>query len=98
VYLGKPVLSVPLKGQFEQLMNARYLEREGYGTCATAIDDDALARFLDGLDSFHERLTHYSQEGNALALEVIARTVEAAGADSRRDRARARREARKAPQ
>ena len=25
------MLSVPLHGQFEQLMNARYLEREGYG-------------------------------------------------------------------
>ena len=25
VYLGKPALSVPLSGQFEQLMNARYL-------------------------------------------------------------------------
>ena len=34
VYLGKPVLSVPLRGQFEQLMNARYLEREGFGICA----------------------------------------------------------------
>ncbi len=34
VYLHKPVLSVPLAGQFEQLMNARYLEREGYGKCA----------------------------------------------------------------
>ena len=33
VYLGKPVLSIPLRGQFEQLMNARYLERLGYG-CA----------------------------------------------------------------
>ena len=28
VYLGKPVLSIPLRGQFEQLMNARYLERD----------------------------------------------------------------------
>ena len=38
VYLGKPVLSIPLRGQFEQLMNARYLEREGFGMCAPAID------------------------------------------------------------
>ena len=38
VYLGKPMLSIPLRGQFEQLMNARYLEREGFGMCAPAID------------------------------------------------------------
>ena len=41
VYLGKPMLAIPLRGQFEQLMNARYLEREGYGICA---DDGAPRR------------------------------------------------------
>ncbi len=34
VYLGKPMLAMPLLGQFEQLMNSRYLEREGYGVSA----------------------------------------------------------------
>jgi uncharacterized protein (TIGR00661 family) len=96
VYLGKPVLSMPLKGQFEQLMNARYLEAEGYGTCATRIDDAELSRFLARLDEFDERLAGYSQDGNRMALEVITRTVEAAAEDSRRARAKARREARKA--
>jgi uncharacterized protein (TIGR00661 family) len=97
VYLGKPVLSMPLKGQFEQLMNARYLEREGYGKCAAKIDGPALDRFLGGLDKFHEKLAGYSQDGNRVALEVITSTVEAAAEDSRRERARARRQARKAP-
>ena len=31
VYLHKPMLAVPLAGQFEQILNGRYLEREGYG-------------------------------------------------------------------
>lgn len=97
VYLGKPTLAMPLKGQFEQLMNARYLEREGYGTCALTINDEAFGRFLDGLDEFHGKLGEYRQDGNREALEVITRTVEAAAEDSRRDRARARRAARKAP-
>ncbi len=97
VYLGKPTLAMPLKGQFEQLMNARYLERLGYGTCALEIDKPALDRFLDGLDGFHERLSGYSQDGNREALEVINRTVEAAAEETRRERARSRREARKAP-
>lgn len=97
VYLGKPVLAMPLKGQFEQLMNARYLEREGYGTCALTIDEAALTRFLNGLDAFHDKLGSYSQDGNADALEVITRTVEEAAGESRRERSRARRAARKAP-
>ncbi|NJK88659.1 MAG: teichoic acid biosynthesis protein [Myxococcales bacterium] len=32
LYLKKPMLSVPVRGQFEQILNARYLERLGYGT------------------------------------------------------------------
>ena len=95
VYLGKPVLSVPLKGQFEQLMNARYLEREGFGLCAPSIDAASLSAFLDRIDEFHERLGTYEQDGNVEALAVISERVEAAGGDSRRDRSRARRKARR---
>jgi uncharacterized protein (TIGR00661 family) len=94
VYLRKPVLSVPLRGQFEQLMNARYLERAGYGMCAPAVDGAVLDAFLERLDAFHARLEAYAQDGNADALATIEAVVTAAGADSRRDRAGARREAR----
>ncbi len=93
VYLGKPVLSVPLHGQFEQLMNARYLEREGFGLCAPTIDAAALARFLGDLDAFHARLGEYVQDGNVEALDTIVARVTAAGEDTRRARARARRQA-----
>jgi uncharacterized protein (TIGR00661 family) len=93
VYLGKPVLSVPLRGQFEQLMNARYLEREGFGMCARAVEAATLAAFVDRLDDFHERLEEYVQDGNTEALAVIEARVAEAGADTRRDRARARRQA-----
>ena len=95
VYLGKAVLSVPLKGQFEQLMNARYLEREGFGLCAQVIDSPTLSGFLDRIDQFHERLDTYEQDGNREALAVISELVEAAESGSRRDRSKARREARR---
>jgi uncharacterized protein (TIGR00661 family) len=94
VYLGKPVLSIPLRGQFEQLMNARYLARAGFGMCAPEVDAAVLDAFLARLDEFHDRLAGYRQEGNVEALDTIAAVVTAAGADTRRDRARARREAR----
>ena len=37
VYLGKPMIAMPLQGQVEQLMNSRYLEREGFGTAASEL-------------------------------------------------------------
>ena len=97
VYLGKPVLSVPLKGQFEQVMNARYLAREGFGDCTLTIDNDIVTSFFGRLDEFHETLSGYSQDGNDEAIEVITRKIEAAAEETGRDRVRARRQARKAP-
>ncbi|MGB0680083.1 MAG: glycosyltransferase family protein [Polyangiales bacterium] len=71
VYLHKPVLSVPIMGQFEQIMNARYLQHEGYGMCATEVDTAVLRRFLEGLAHFDARLATYSQQGNEALLTAL---------------------------
>ena len=97
VYLGKPVLSVPLEGQFEQLMNARYLEREGYGLCAQEVDAAAVQGFLGRLDEFHETLSGYEQDGNKVAMATVAEAVNTAGTSTRRERARSRRQGRRTP-
>jgi hypothetical protein len=94
IYLRKPVLSMPLHGQFEQLMNARYLERDGYGMCAPVADAAVLARFLARLPQFEAALARYEQDGNRVALETIEARVTAAASDSRRERRVARRTAR----
>lgn len=95
VFLGKPVLALPLHGQFEQLMNARYLEREGYGACAREIGSETLTAFLERIPAFERRLGEYDQSDNEEALEMIETTVLAAAADDRRDRRQARRVARR---
>ena len=64
VYLRKPMLALPLAGQFEQEMNARYLERLGYGTVETALDEAALERFLAREPLHVETLSGYDQDGN----------------------------------
>jgi uncharacterized protein (TIGR00661 family) len=95
VYLGKPVLAVPLHGQFEQLMNARYLQREGFGMCAAEVTPAVLAEFLDRLEEFEGALAGYEQVGNAVALRTIEEHAVAAGSEDRRTRRRARRMARR---
>ncbi len=64
VYLGKPLLAVPIAGQFEQVMNARWLQQLGYGRCAEALDAAALHDFLERLPACEERLAAYAQVGN----------------------------------
>ncbi|MCX5747203.1 MAG: teichoic acid biosynthesis protein [Proteobacteria bacterium] len=65
VYLKKPMLAVPLAGQFEQQLNARYLEREGFGMFAEDLDDASiLPRFLERADDCARTLAGYRQDGN----------------------------------
>jgi uncharacterized protein (TIGR00661 family) len=75
VYLHKPMLAIPLAGQFEQIMNARYLERLGFGVAADAVDEPALERFLEHESEHIEALAAYEQDGNAVTFETVDRTI-----------------------
>jgi uncharacterized protein (TIGR00661 family) len=71
VYLHKPMLSVPVGDQFEQVLNARYLENLGYGRRAGTVTAGALASFLEAIPSCEERLASYSQDGNRDLFEAL---------------------------
>jgi uncharacterized protein (TIGR00661 family) len=64
VYLHKPLLASPIRGQFEQLLNALYLEREGYGRHAETVDGPVLEAFLAAVPECERQLASYSQQGN----------------------------------
>lgn len=72
VYLRKPMLAIPVTGQFEQGLNARYLEHLGYGQRAERADLPALQRFLEAIPRCEEALAGYQQEGNRAMLEELA--------------------------
>jgi uncharacterized protein (TIGR00661 family) len=71
VYLRKPVLSLPVQGQFEQTLNALYLEQLGYGRHAAALDEPTLSAFLADVPRCADKLKGYSQDGNRLMLEAL---------------------------
>ncbi len=72
VYLRKPALSVPVQRQFEQVLNARWLERLGYGRSAGSLADPAvLHRFLEAVPACEERLASYEQDGNESLYGVV---------------------------
>lgn len=64
VYLHKPTLSVPIRGHFEQILNGRYLEHEGFGRFATALDAKAVHEFLAVVPQCEAALARVSQDGN----------------------------------
>jgi uncharacterized protein (TIGR00661 family) len=72
VYLRKPMLAVPIRGQFEQVLNARYLQKLGYGRAATALDDPSEIRaFIADLSRYQENLQSYTQDGNRELLTAL---------------------------
>lgn len=81
VYLHKPMMSVPVKHQFEQVMNGRYLEDLGYGQFAQRADDAAaIARFLDGVPRFEDNLARYEQDGNSVVFARVDELLDRAAA------------------
>ena len=72
VYLHKPMLAVPLARQFEQVLNARYLELEGYGRHAKTLDDPkTVTDFLAAIPGCEEKLASYAQDGNTRITRAI---------------------------
>lgn len=72
VYLHKPMLSLPLEDQFEQMLNARYLELEGYGMWTQSFEDPTvIPRFLERVPACAAKLAGYSQDRNVALLDAV---------------------------
>jgi uncharacterized protein (TIGR00661 family) len=71
VYLHKPVLAVPVGKQFEQILNARYVESLHYGAAAEEVTGDTLGAFLERVPEYTRALSTYRQNGNAQILAAL---------------------------
>lgn len=81
VYLHKPMLAVPLERQFEQVLNARYLEHEGYGRQAETLDDPATVHaFVEAIPACTAKLATYAQDGNREILGAVDEFLDKAAA------------------
>jgi uncharacterized protein (TIGR00661 family) len=81
VYLRKPMLTIPLGRQFEQLMNGRYLEKLGYGRCVEHIDTpDVVHEFIERLPKYERNLEGYHQKGNRKLYEQLDALLDRASA------------------
>lgn len=71
VYLRKPMLSLPVGGQFEQVLNALYLQQLGYGAHAKSLDGPTIDAFLEKVPDCEKALQGYSQDGNTLMIAAL---------------------------
>jgi len=71
LHLGKPYLAVPVKRQFEQVFNAYYLDKTGYGAYGEDLDAGRVQSFLSRLDDFRARLAAYPRRDNSALLDKL---------------------------
>ena len=76
LYLGKPIYTVPVRHQFEQVMNAKYITQLGYGMSSPEFDGDVLSAFLQDAPHFARRVrSHYKQDGNAQLYAIVDKVL-----------------------
>lgn len=71
LYLGKPYLAVPVKHQFEQIFNAYYLDKTGYGAWWKELNKERVESFLYNLPQYVEKLASYPRQGNSALLAKL---------------------------
>jgi uncharacterized protein (TIGR00661 family) len=86
VFLGKPIFSVPVRNQYEQVLNARYIEELGWGLGAERIDADVLQAFLAEVPKFAARVAKHRQDGNRELFDVVDRVLSRFAKRSRKAR------------
>jgi uncharacterized protein (TIGR00661 family) len=77
LHLCKPYLAIPVAHQFEQIFNAYYLDKVGYGAYWEDLDKEKIESFLFNLDVYRENLAKYPRQDNSALFtrldDLIAR-------------------------
>ncbi len=75
LFLGKPVLAMPERGNFEQHINGHFLEQSGMGMSVrmSRVAPGHVHDFLRRLDDFRARINRERLYGNPKALAIIKR-------------------------
>jgi uncharacterized protein (TIGR00661 family) len=77
LHLGKPYLAVPVRHQFEQIFNAYWLEKSGYGAYWDELNKERVESFLFNLPQYREALQQYPRQGNAALLDKLDSLISA---------------------
>jgi len=75
LHLGKPYLAVPVSHQFEQIFNAYWLEKSGYGTYWDELNKERVESFLYNLPLYREALKQYPRQGNGALLKKLDQLI-----------------------
>lgn len=78
IYLKKPYLALPLKGQFEQMLNALFLKQAKFGDYSEKLRKTEVITFLNNLKNYEKNLKEYNPNYNKIfsTLNKLLKKVE----------------------
>ena len=75
LYLKKPIYSLPIKYQFEQVLNGKFVEKLGAGVCHADLNKENLKKFLYNLDYYRKNLESYNPGNQEDKLKKIEEEI-----------------------
>jgi len=71
LHLAKPYLAVPVSHQFEQVFNAYWLQKSGYGAYWDELNKERVESFLYNLPQYRESVAKYPRQGNQALFQKL---------------------------
>ncbi len=79
VHLHVPLLCVPLEGQWEQQLNARWLAKLGYGAWTPILDEKAVSDFLGKTNEYAKSVQAYIPRTNEVLYGCVDELMDRIG-------------------
>jgi uncharacterized protein (TIGR00661 family) len=76
LHLAKPYLAVPVSHQFEQIFNAYWLQKSGYGAYWDELNKECVESFLYNLPQYRESLADYPRRGNQALFQKLDKLID----------------------
>lgn len=71
LHLGKPYLAIPVKRQFEQVLNAYYVDKMNYGAYWDDLNKERVESFLFNREAYRAALAGYPRPGNGALMSKL---------------------------
>lgn len=73
--IHKPIMSIPIKGQFEQILNALFIKKLGYGEMHDDANAIKIKNFIKKLKRYELNLKKFKKEDNSRILAKIEEII-----------------------
>ena len=75
IYLKKPILTIPVKKQFEQIFNALTIEKLNYGEFQEEISEETITNFLKNLKKYKYNLKKVKNQDNSKLIKKLEQII-----------------------